>query len=56
MEDLPLVPVERHQSFLLKLPIADSELLAVFFNPEDETAAPTYLHFGGRAHQRLAAG
>jgi CubicO group peptidase (beta-lactamase class C family) len=54
MDDLPLVPVVRDQSFLLKLPIADSDLLAVFFNPDDESAAPSYLHFGGRAHQRVA--
>ena len=53
MERLPLVPVARDDSFLLKLPIADSELLAVFFNPADESAAPTYLHFGGRAHKRV---
>ena len=33
MDELPLVPVEREDSFLLKLPIADSDLLAVFFNP-----------------------
>ncbi len=55
MEELPLVPVERDQSFLLKLPIADSDLLAVFFNPADESAAPSYLHFGGRAHRRVTA-
>jgi len=55
MDDLPLVPVERDQSFLLKLPISDSDLLAVFFNPEDDAAAPTYLHFGGRAHKRVLA-
>ncbi|GAA4691458.1 serine hydrolase domain-containing protein [Nocardioides conyzicola] len=53
MDDLPLVPVERSDSFLLRVPIADSDLLAVFFNPDDATAAPTYLHFGGRAHQRI---
>ena len=53
MVDLPLVPVARDQSFLLKLPIADSDLIAVFFNPDDESAAPTYLHFGGRAHKRV---
>jgi hypothetical protein len=41
-------------SFLLKLPIADSDLLAVCFNPDDESAAPSYLHFGGRAHKRVA--
>lgn len=54
MDELPLVPVARDQSFLLKLPIADSELLAVFFNPQDESADPSYLHFGGRAHKRVA--
>jgi CubicO group peptidase (beta-lactamase class C family) len=55
MDDLPLVPVERDQSFLLKVPISDSDLLAVFFNPDDESAAPTYLHFGGRAHKRVGS-
>jgi CubicO group peptidase (beta-lactamase class C family) len=54
MDGLPLVPVARDDSFLLKLPIADSELLAVFFDPDDESAAPTYMHFGGRAHKRVA--
>lgn len=53
MNDLPLVAVERDDSFLLELPIADAALLAVFFNPVDESAAPTYLHFGGRAHKRV---
>ncbi|WP_028638540.1 serine hydrolase domain-containing protein [Nocardioides sp. URHA0032] len=53
MEELPLVPVAVDDSFLLKLPIADSELLAVFFNPDDGSAAPSYLHFGGRAHKRV---
>lgn len=53
MDELPLVPVERDDSFLLKLPIADADLLAVFFNPADEGGAPTYLHFGGRAHKRV---
>lgn len=52
MEELPLVPVERADSFLLRLPIADSDLLAVFFDPADQAGAPTYLHFGGRAHKR----
>ncbi|KQW52491.1 hypothetical protein ASC77_24210 [Nocardioides sp. Root1257] len=55
MVDLPLVAVARDDSFLLKLPIADSELLAVFFDPDDESGAPSYLHFGGRAHQRATA-
>ena len=53
MEELPLVPVERDDSFLLKLPIADSDLLAVFFDPHEPGAAPSYLHFGGRAHRRV---
>jgi hypothetical protein len=53
MEELPLVPVERDDSFLLKLPIADSDLLAVFFNPHEPGGAPSYLHFGGRAHRRV---
>jgi CubicO group peptidase (beta-lactamase class C family) len=53
MDDLPLVPVERGDSFLIELPISDSALLAVFFNPADESAAPSYLHFGGRAHKRV---
>jgi CubicO group peptidase (beta-lactamase class C family) len=52
MIDLPLLTVHRADSFMLKLPIADADLLAVFFNPEDADAAPTYLHFGGRAHRR----
>lgn len=52
MVGLPLVPVIRDDSFLLKLPIADADLLAVFFNPEDVGARPTYMHFGGRAHRR----
>jgi CubicO group peptidase (beta-lactamase class C family) len=53
MVALPLVRVERDDSFLLELPIADAALLAVFFNPEDVGARPTYLHFGGRAHRRV---
>src|SRR5262245_21964801 len=36
MDELPLIPVARNDSFLLKLPIADTELLAVFFHPRDE--------------------
>jgi len=54
MNDLPLVPADRDDSFLLKLPISDSELLAVFFNPDDEAGVPTYMHFGGRAHRRAS--
>jgi hypothetical protein len=54
MDDLPLVPVVRDQSFLLRVPIADTDQLAIFFNPDDESAAPTDLHLGGRAHKRVA--
>ena len=36
MDDLPLQPVTREDSFLLRLPIADADLLAVFFNPDGE--------------------
>jgi len=53
MIDLPLVPVARDDSFMLKLPISDSDLLAVFFNPDEEGGRPTYMHFGGRAHRRI---
>ena len=41
MVDLPLLPVDREDSFLLRLPIADADLLAVFFNPDE---------VGGRPH------
>lgn len=53
MIDLPLKPVSRADSFLLKLPISDADLLAVFFNPNGEGSRPSYLHFGGRAHRRV---
>jgi hypothetical protein len=53
MTDLPLRPASRDHSFLLKLPIADADLLAVFFNPGDPASLPSHLHFGGRAHRRL---
>jgi CubicO group peptidase (beta-lactamase class C family) len=53
MNDLPLKPVQRADSFLLRLPISDSDLLAVFFNPDEPDARPSYLHFGGRAHRRV---
>jgi CubicO group peptidase (beta-lactamase class C family) len=54
MADLPLQPVGRDDSFLLKLPIADADLLAVFFAPHaDGGGRPTHLHYGGRAHRRL---
>jgi CubicO group peptidase (beta-lactamase class C family) len=52
MTDLPLVPADRRDGFLLKLPIADSPLLAAFFDPANPGGRPTYLHFGGRAHRR----
>jgi CubicO group peptidase (beta-lactamase class C family) len=53
MVDLPLTPVTRPDSVLLKLPIADADLLAVFFNPHEVEGSPSYLHFGGRAHRRV---
>jgi len=53
MVDLPLEPVARDDSFLLKLPIADADLLAVFFDPHADGGRPTHLHYGGRAHRRL---
>jgi CubicO group peptidase (beta-lactamase class C family) len=55
MVDLTLQPVARDDSFLLRLPIADADLLAVFFNPDDIGGTPTHLHFGGRAHRRVPA-
>jgi CubicO group peptidase (beta-lactamase class C family) len=53
MVDLPLRPVTRDDAFLLKLPIADSDLLAVFFNADEPGGRPEYMHFGGRAHRRV---
>ncbi|MDQ2754361.1 MAG: hypothetical protein M3R71_02300 [Actinomycetota bacterium] len=44
--------VDRADSFLVKLPIADARLLAVFFKPDHPGAQPTYVHFGGRAARR----
>jgi CubicO group peptidase (beta-lactamase class C family) len=52
MVDIPLRPVVQEDSFLLKLPIADADLLAVFFDPAGAGGVPSYLHFGGRAHRR----
>jgi hypothetical protein len=52
MIGLPLQPTARDDGFLLKLPISDSALLAVFFNPDDADGRPSYVHFGGRAHRR----
>jgi hypothetical protein len=54
MVELPLTPVARDDSFLLRLPIADADLLAVFFDPDEVGGTPTHLHFGGRAHRRAA--
>jgi CubicO group peptidase (beta-lactamase class C family) len=53
MVDLPLVPVERDDSFFLKVPIADADLLAVFFNPDEPGGRPTYMHYGARAARRV---
>ena len=53
MENLPLRPVSRADSFMLRLPIADADLLAVFFNPDDDGGRPTYMHYGGRAARRV---
>jgi CubicO group peptidase (beta-lactamase class C family) len=52
MENLPLRPVDRKDSFFLKVPVADADLLAVFFNPDHEDGPPTYMHYGGRAARR----
>lgn len=54
MVDLALQPVAREDSFLLKLPIADADLLAVFFAPGHDGARPTHLHYGARAHRRVS--
>lgn len=53
MIDLSLLPVARPDSFLLKLPIADADLLAVFFNPADPGGRPSHMHYGARAHRRV---
>lgn len=53
MVDLPLRPIARDDSFLLKLPIADVDLPAVFFDPDSQEGEPTYVHFGGRAKRRV---
>jgi CubicO group peptidase (beta-lactamase class C family) len=55
MVDLPLTPVARTDSFMLRLPIADADLLAVFFDPDQPGATPTYMHYGGRAAKRQPA-
>jgi CubicO group peptidase (beta-lactamase class C family) len=53
MDHLPLRPVARDDAFILRLPIADADLLAVFFNPTDDGGRPTYVHYGGRAAKRV---
>jgi CubicO group peptidase (beta-lactamase class C family) len=54
MEDLPLQPVARDDSFFLKVPISDVDLLAVFFSPDEPGGRPMYLHYGARAHRRVS--
>jgi CubicO group peptidase (beta-lactamase class C family) len=54
MIDLPLRPVAQADTFLLRVPIADADLPAVFFAPDDPGGRPTYVHYGGRAKRRVA--
>jgi CubicO group peptidase (beta-lactamase class C family) len=54
MIDLPLRPVTQADTFLLRVPIADADLPAVFFAPDDPGGRPTYVHYGGRAKRRVA--
>lgn len=54
MVDLPLRPVERPDTFLLRVPIADADLPATFFSPDEPGGRPTYVHYGGRAKRRVA--
>jgi CubicO group peptidase (beta-lactamase class C family) len=54
MVDLPLRPVAQADTFLLRVPIADADLPAVFFAPDDPGGRPTYVHYGGRAKRRVA--
>ena len=53
MENMPAAAVDA-RTFLVKLPIADDAMPVVFFNPDDDTAPPTYMHFGGRAARRVS--
>src|SRR5262245_41893369 len=53
MVDLPLRPTDRPDTFMLRVPIADADLPAVFFAPEDPGGEPTYVHYGGRAKRRV---
>jgi CubicO group peptidase (beta-lactamase class C family) len=54
MVDLPLRPVAQADTFLLRVPIADADLPAVFFAPGEPGGRPTYVHYGGRAKRRVA--
>jgi CubicO group peptidase (beta-lactamase class C family) len=56
MIDLPLRPTDRPDTFMLRVPIADADLPAVFFAPEEPGGKPTYLHYGGRAKRRVSEG
>ena len=56
MVDLPLRPTDRPDTFMLRVPIADADLPAVFFAPEEPGGTPTYLHYGGRAKRRVLGG
>jgi hypothetical protein len=56
MIDLPLQPTNRPDTFMLRVPIADADLPAVFFSPEEPGGKPTYLHYGGRAKRRVVSG
>ena len=56
MIDLPLQPTDRPDTFMLRVPIADADLPAVFFAPEEPGGTPTYLHYGGRAKRRVSGG
>jgi CubicO group peptidase (beta-lactamase class C family) len=55
MVDLPLRPTDRADTFMLRVPIADADLPAVFFSPDDPGGKPTYVHYGGRAKRRVPA-
>jgi CubicO group peptidase (beta-lactamase class C family) len=56
MVDLPLHPTDRSDTFMLRVPIADADLPAVFFSPKEPGSTPTYLHYGGRAKRRVSGG
>ncbi|MGH3050792.1 MAG: serine hydrolase domain-containing protein [Gaiellaceae bacterium] len=56
MVDLPLRPADRPDTFMLRVPIADADLPAVFFAPEEPGGKPTYVHYGGRAKRRVSDG